>query len=102
MLQIQCPYCGARDETEFVFGGESHIVRPPQPDLQTDKQWADYVFYRENSKGLHRERWQHIFGCRQWFNIVRDTVSHQIHRVYKMDEAVTAVFQQPEETFKNV
>ena len=86
MLQIHCPWCGARDETEFTFGGESHIVRPPQPDSVSDRRWADYLFFRDNPKGLHRERWQHRYGCRQWFNIVRDTVTHQVHEVYPIRE----------------
>ena len=28
MLLIDCPHCGARDETEFSYGGEAHIMRP--------------------------------------------------------------------------
>ena len=28
MLVIPCPYCGDREETEFSYGGESHIARP--------------------------------------------------------------------------
>ena len=28
MLRIPCPYCGVRDEPEFIFGGPSHITRP--------------------------------------------------------------------------
>ena len=32
MLLIECPWCGARDESEFTYGGEAHIVRPEDPD----------------------------------------------------------------------
>ena len=28
MLNIKCPYCGFRDESEFSCGGEAHIIRP--------------------------------------------------------------------------
>ncbi len=28
MLLIPCPWCGPRDETEFTYGGEAHIVAP--------------------------------------------------------------------------
>ena len=44
----------------------------------TDAQWADYVFARTNPKGRHAERWSHSAGCRRWFNVVRDTVTHEI------------------------
>ncbi len=85
MLQIPCPWCGTRDETEFHFGGESHVERPGID--VTDAEWADYLFNRENPKGLHYERWCHTYGCSQWFNVVRDTVTHEIHAVYKMGVA---------------
>jgi len=26
------------------------------------------------------ERWVHTAGCRRWFNVVRDTVTHEITR----------------------
>lgn len=85
MLRIPCPWCGVRDETEFRFGGEAHVERP---DLEvSDAEWADYLFNRENPKGLHYERWCHVYGCSQWFNVVRDTVTHEIHAVYEMGEA---------------
>jgi heterotetrameric sarcosine oxidase delta subunit len=76
MLRIPCPHCGVRDEPEFSFGGPAHVARP---DLRCgDREWTDYLFNRDNPKGVHLERWCHTFGCRQWFNIARDTVTHQI------------------------
>jgi sarcosine oxidase subunit delta len=86
MLRIDCPWCGERDQTEFNFGGEAHLERPASPEQCSDKEWAEYLFYRDNPKGLHRERWVHLWGCRQWFNVVRDTVSHEILRVYAVDD----------------
>ncbi|MCH8100990.1 MAG: sarcosine oxidase subunit delta [Proteobacteria bacterium] len=85
MLRIPCPWCGVRDETEFRFGGEAHVERPGLE--VSDAEWADYLFNRENPKGLHYERWCHVYGCSQWFNVVRDTVTHEIHAVYEMGEA---------------
>jgi sarcosine oxidase subunit delta len=87
MLLIPCPWCGARDETEFRYGGEAHIARPRNPDALSDAEWADYLFMRSNPKGQLRERWVHSLGCRRWFNVVRDTVTHQIVAVYRMGEA---------------
>ncbi|MBM3357368.1 MAG: sarcosine oxidase subunit delta [Betaproteobacteria bacterium] len=86
MLLIPCPWCGARPDSEFASGGEAHIVRPPQPDAVSDEQWGRYLFFRENVKGVQRERWMHAQGCRRWFNVVRDTVTHEIKAAYAMGE----------------
>jgi heterotetrameric sarcosine oxidase delta subunit len=86
MLLIPCPWCGPRDETDFRCGGQAHIVRPADPERLSDAQWADYVFMRDNPKGLFAERWQHAAGCRRWFNAIRNTVTHDIVAVYKPGE----------------
>ena len=86
MLRIICPYCGLRDQVEFQFGGETHIARPEKPEQASDSEWANYMFYRDNIKGLHYERWVHSFGCRQWFTLARDTVTHEITEVFPMGE----------------
>lgn len=84
MLRIDCPWCGPRDETEFGYGGEAHIAAPPQPQALSDADWAEYLFMRTNPKGWHRERWVHRFGCRRWFNVVRDTTTERIVAVYRV------------------
>ena len=86
MLMIECPWCGPRTEEEFTCGGQSHIERPAHPETASDQEWADYLYQRINPKGVHYERWRHTYGCRQWFNVARDTVSHEIVAVYKMTE----------------
>jgi len=86
MLLIPCPWCGPRDEVEFRYGGEAHIVRPPEPDALDDAAWAEYLFMRANPKGVIAERWVHSAGCRRWFNLLRDTVSHKILRAYRIGE----------------
>ena len=85
MLLIACPWCGPREQTEFACGGEGHIRRP-DPETASDADWAHYLFMRKNPKGLHQERWNHAQGCRRWFHVTRDTVSHRIHAVYGIDE----------------
>jgi heterotetrameric sarcosine oxidase delta subunit len=87
MLLIPCPWCGQRDEIEFHYGGEAHIVRPADPDALDDAAWAEYLFMRGNPKGPFAERWAHSAGCRRWFNIVRDTATHRILAVYKIGDA---------------
>ena len=86
MLLIECPHCGPRDEVEFSCGGEAHIARPTAPDSISDAEWADYLYMRNNPKGALAERWCHILGCRRWFNVERDTVTHEYLRVYPMGE----------------
>jgi len=84
MLQIPCPYCGVRDEDEFRFGGPSHMSRP---NLEcSDAGWADYLFNRANPEGLQFERWLHVFGCARWFNLARNTLTHEILAAYRMGE----------------
>lgn len=87
MLEIHCPWCGPRAETEFSYGGEAGIVRPPDPDALTDAEWADYLFYRSNPRGWHRELWNHAQGCRRWFGVERDTVSYAIRHSYVLFDA---------------
>jgi sarcosine oxidase subunit delta len=84
MLLIPCPWCGEREETEFHCGGEAHIVRPAEPGALSDDAWADYLFMRTNTKGVHHERWCHVHGCGRWFNVARDTVTDRILEVYRM------------------
>ena len=87
MFIINCPYCGERDQTEFTCHGEAHIARPDNPSEISDEEWGRYLFFRENPKGTHFERWTHDHGCRRWFNVMRDTVTDQIIKTYKMGEA---------------
>lgn len=86
MLRIRCPWCGMRDEPEFQCAGTTAIARPPIE--VSDEIWAQYLFFRENPKGIHRERWRHTFGCGQWFNVARDTVTHEVIATYRMSESL--------------
>ena len=86
MLQITCPYCGARAESEFSYGGEGGIARPLGTEALDDAQWADYLFMRRNPKGLHHEQWRHASGCGRWFNALRDTVSYRFVATWKIGE----------------
>ena len=87
MLHIRCPYCGEmRSEEEFSYAGEAHIRRPPQPAELTDREWGDYLHFRHNPRGAHREMWFHAAGCRRYFNVLRDTASYEILEVYAIGE----------------
>ena len=87
MFVFYCPHCGEkREEEEFAYGGEAFIARPEKPEAIGDEAWGDYLFMRKNPKGVHFERWVHTRGCRRWFNVARNTVSHEIAAVYAMGE----------------
>ena len=82
MLQIECPWCGLRDETEYHYGGQAHVAYPEDPAALSDEEWAEYLFFRDNPKGPFAERWVHTGGCRKWFNAVRDTRTYEFLAVY--------------------
>lgn len=87
MLLIRCPWCGDRAESEFSCGGEAGISRPLEPNALNDADWSDYLFNRTNTRGAHKELWNHAAGCRRWFEAERDTVSYVIKRTYKLGQA---------------
>ena len=86
MLIIECPYCGARPELEFAYGGQAHIARPDNPAECTEEQWANFLYWRDNPKGVHAERWRHSHGCGRFFNAVRDTTTDQFLLTYRIGE----------------
>jgi heterotetrameric sarcosine oxidase delta subunit len=74
MLQIKCPWCGLRDETEYKYGGQAHVAYPEDPSALSDEEWAEYLFFRDNPKGPFAERWVH------------DTRTYEFLAVYTNDE----------------
>ncbi|MEO5654015.1 MAG: sarcosine oxidase subunit delta [Marmoricola sp.] len=83
MMLLSCPWCGPRDETEYHYGGEAHVAYPEEPSALSDEEWAQFLFFRANPKGPFAERWMHGGGCRRWFNVVRDTATHDVLAVYR-------------------
>ncbi len=82
MLRITCPWCGPREEIEFLYGGEE----VPIPNQASDAEWARLLYYRGDPAGVRGERWVHVHGCRQWFHVVRDTMTHAITETRRPDE----------------
>ena len=81
MLILECPYCGVTaEETEFHAGGEAHVKRHG-PD-SSDDEFHDYLFQRENPKGVHFERWRHNNGCGKWFHAARCTMTLEVFGTY--------------------
>jgi sarcosine oxidase subunit delta len=73
---IPCPFCGPRDEVEFAYRGDATAERPPA-DAPAGA-FADFVYARKNPRGWHREWWQHVGGCRQFVQVLRHTMTHEI------------------------
>ncbi|UQG58814.1 sarcosine oxidase subunit delta [Marinobacter sp. M3C] len=87
MFYIHCPYCAERrSEEEFHCVGQAHVQRPENPEAASDREWGDYLFFRDNPRGLHQEMWVHAAGCRKFFNVARNTVSYEILETYRMGE----------------
>ena len=86
MLEIKCPYCGKRSQNEFSYGGDSKVKRPELGKEVSDKEWDDFIYFRNNPRGKHFELWHHLAGCRQWFKVSRDTATHEIFKTVKLNE----------------
>jgi sarcosine oxidase subunit delta len=87
-MRIDCPYCGGRDVSEFVYGGDATKVRPETVELEGGdvrevsdglrKLFYDYVYVRDNPRGDHEEHWYHAGGCRSWLRVCRNTATHEV------------------------
>jgi len=87
MLLISCPYCETeRPEIEFRHAGQAHVARAADPSAVSDEAWTEFLYFRDNVKGLAYERWRHVYGCGRFFNCARDTVSDKIFATYKAGE----------------
>jgi methylglutamate dehydrogenase subunit B len=72
-MRIPCPFCGERDVHEFVYRGDASLTRP-----EDEADFYAYVYLRKNVAGRMREHWYHAQGCRNWIEVERDTVTHEI------------------------
>ena len=79
MLLIDCPSCGPRSDSEFVYGEDASVShhRMP-PDKIEPGDWTRSVYLRDNPNGPHREYWFHRNGCRKWLSVQRNTGTNQI------------------------
>ncbi len=81
MLIIHCPFCGPRNESEFMHGGPAKTKRPQSPEDMADSEWIDYLTVPKNPIGPVEEKWWHVRGCGKWLAITRHTVTHEILQV---------------------
>ena len=74
MQMFPCPWCGLRPDVEFQYGGDAGKQRPGRE--ASDADWAKYLYFRANTRGMARELWLHVAGCRRWVELERDTTTH--------------------------
>lgn len=79
MILLECPNCGARNVSEFRYGGE--VNKRPSGEANSAT-WAGYLYQRQNPLGWLREWWYHRYGCRRWFIAERHTVRHDVRATY--------------------
>lgn len=83
MKMMNCPLNGLRNISEFVHGGE---VRPmPDPNRCSDGQWAEYVFFHDNTIAVVKEWWLHS-PSGYWFIAERHTQTDEVIRTYDPSE----------------
>ena len=86
MIQLECPNCGKRNQSEFKYGGE-YNPRPATPSEVSDKEWADYVYMRDNKWGVQKEWWCHSSGCGKWFIAERHTRTNVVEKTYEWSKS---------------
>jgi heterotetrameric sarcosine oxidase delta subunit len=72
---LTCPNCGAREVTDFAFGGE---LSPRPRSRPSFRELSTYNYFRRNAAGIQREWWFHRSGCRAWFVAERDTRTNEV------------------------
>ena len=83
MQLFSCPFCGARDETEFFFAGESGRQRPQPAGEVSAELWSQYLHAQDNLQGRAAEIWRHV-TCGEYFVMERDTSTHEVHAVHAL------------------
>lgn len=72
---LRCPNCGAREVTDFAYGGEVSSRPRAKPGF---RELNAYNYVRRNVAGRQREWWFHRSGCRAWFLAERDTRTNEV------------------------
>ena len=89
-MRIVCPYCGERGNEEFSYLGDASPVRPDPAGADVPRKFSEYVYLRDNPRGVLRELWYHTAGCHAWLVVTRDTLTHEITGVEFANDVTTA------------
>jgi len=74
-LRIPCPHCGERTVEEYVYG---EVFDVPDSVAGPEAVAFDRAFMHNNTEGPVREAWFHLYGCRRWVYLDRDTRTDEI------------------------
>jgi heterotetrameric sarcosine oxidase delta subunit len=76
MLEINCPFCGPRPESEFwcIGEGSTELLEA----TSSAHAVKDYLYLRSNTGADVTERWVHRYGCAEWLTVVRNTRTNRI------------------------
>ncbi len=74
-MNLPCPNCGVRPITEFLYG---ELTSVPDAITDADARDVDRAFMRNNPQGPQTERWFHVYGCRRWITLQRDTRTDEV------------------------
>ena len=78
-IRITCPHCAERTLEEYVYGEMFDEVPVGPGDAAA---WeVDRSFMHNNAEGPVREAWFHLYGCRRWIVVKRDTTTDEILEV---------------------
>ena len=77
MQVFPCPFCGPREEHEFLFAAEAGKVRPEPAEAVSDEDWAAYLHFHKAPEGEAEEVWFHR-TCGAYFVMKRDTVTRAV------------------------
>jgi len=77
-LRIACPNCGTRSVEEWVYG---ELFAPPGRITDPAERDIDRGFMHNNPEGPVREAWFHLYGCRRWIYLTRDTTTDVVRNV---------------------
>jgi sarcosine oxidase subunit delta len=89
-MRIRCPFCGARDLSEFACLGDAQGKLANTGETAAASASFESVYLRDNPAGPHDELWYHAFGCRSWLRVTRDTRTHEILAVAFAQETAGA------------
>jgi heterotetrameric sarcosine oxidase delta subunit len=78
MMLINCPHCGPRAQSEFIYERTVDSVAPAGVSRDEAMQT---LFTRGNPRGVDEEIWRHTFGCRAWMVVTRQRVTNEISHV---------------------
>lgn len=77
-IRITCPHCGERTLEEYVYG---EMFDVPADITDPVSREVDRSFMHNNEEGPVREAWFHLYGCRRWVVVRRDTTTDEILEV---------------------